>query len=157
MMPETLAKARISDDLYDRDFYEWTVVQARALRDMRPTELDWENLAEEIESLGRSARSEVRSRMTVLLQHLLKWEYQPEARSNSWAASILEQRQRIADAIEESPSLRSYPALVVEKEYRIARLRAAGDTDLPVELFPADCPYSSADILREDFFPGREA
>ena len=156
-MPETLAKARISDDLYDRDFYEWTVVQARALRDVRPTELDWENLAEEIESLGRSARSELRSRMTVLLQHLLKWEYQPEARSNSWAASILEQRQRIADAIEESPSLRSYPALVVEKEYRIARLRAAGDTDLPVELFPADCPYSSADILREDFLPGREA
>ena len=156
-MPETLAKARISDDLYDRDFYEWTVVQARALRDVRPTELDWENLAEEIESLGRSARSELRSRMTVLLQHLLKWEYQPEARSNSWAASILEQRQRIAEAIEESPSLRSYPALVVEKEYRIARLRAAGDTDLPVELFPADCPYSSADILREDFFPGREA
>jgi hypothetical protein len=156
-MPETLAKARTSTDLYDRDFYEWTVVQAQALRDMHPTELDWENLAEEIESLGRSSRSEVRSRMTVLLQHLLKWEHQPDGRSNSWAASILEQRQRIADVIEESPTLGSYPESVVEKEYRIARLRAAGDTDLPIERFPTECPYSIGDILREDFFPGRGA
>ena len=77
---------------YDSDFNEWTQAQGRALRNRRAADLDWENLAEEIESLGRSDQREVKSRLTTLLVHLLKWRYQPEKRSDSWADTIARER-----------------------------------------------------------------
>jgi hypothetical protein len=155
-MPTASVKARSGAALYERDFYAWTVGQARALRDRRPADLDWSNLAEEIESVGNSSRSEIRNRMMVLLQYLLKWEYQPDERSNSWRASILEQRQRIADVLDESPSLKAYPASILEREYEIARLKAAGDTNLPLDRFPATTPYRIQDIFDPEYFPEHE-
>ena len=83
----------------------------------------------------------------------MKWQFQPDERSNSWRASILEQRQRIEDILDESPSLRSFPARALDREYRLARLKAAGDMDLPLNLFPIEAPYSIPDILSEAFFP----
>ena len=71
------ARARAAEEarrLYDADLFAWTVDQARRLRSVRPADLDWENLAEEIESVGRSQKSEIRSRMVKLLSHLLKWD-----------------------------------------------------------------------------------
>src|SRR3954452_2341854 len=65
---------------YDKDFHDWAVSQARALRGRQLGALDWENLAEEIESLGRSDQREVTSRLTTLLVHLLKWRYQRDLR-----------------------------------------------------------------------------
>jgi hypothetical protein len=103
--------------------------------------------------LGKSQRQEIRSRLLILLLHHLKWQFQPTGRGNPWMASILEQRQRIADLLHESPSLKSFPATVLEREYRLARLKAAGESDLPLSLFPVDVPYSISDVLSEDFFP----
>ncbi|WP_185983871.1 DUF29 domain-containing protein [Aureimonas mangrovi] len=140
-------------DLYERDFYAWTQDQAAKLRARAHNSVDWENAAEEIESLGRSERGEIRSRLLVTLVHLLKWRFQPAHRSASWKATLAEQRSRLADVLEESPSLRSFPETALEREYRTARLKASGETDLPEDVFPAECPFMIDEILDPDFYP----
>ena len=149
-------RARIVEpSLYDRDFAAWSEEQGRLLRARSRSDLDWDNLAEEIETLGRSERSEIRSRLVILLQHLLKWEHQPERRKTGWRASILDARDQLNEQIEASPSLKAYPAAILPRQYELARLRASDETGLPMDRFPPDCPYSLADILNDAFFPGR--
>ena len=140
--------------LYERDFHAWALDQAAKLRARAHGGIDWENVAEEIESLGRSDKREIRSRLGRLMLHLLKWEFQPERRKAGWRSTIREQRQRIRDLIEESPSLREYPQSEAAREYALARLKAADETGLAASVFPAECPYRMADILDDDFFPG---
>lgn len=140
--------------LYEQDFFAWSEEQGRLLKARNVAALDWDNLAEEIETLGRSERSEIRSRLVIVLLHLLKWEFQPAKRKAGWAASLLEARTRLVQALDESPSLRSYPETVLDKEYRIARLKAAAETRLPAEAFPLLCPYSVSEILDDSFLPG---
>lgn len=153
-MSAPLSRQRTLDDLYERDFYAWTVAQAKALRELRPRDLDWENVSEEIETLGRSEKSEIATRLNVLLLHLLKWQFQPTGRSASWRASIVEQRMRLRRALKENPSLRSYPSEIVAEEYEIARLKAAGEAGLPAQEFPAGAPYTVDQILSDAFYPG---
>lgn len=141
---------------YEEDFALWSAEQAALLRAGQFDRVDQQHIAEEIEDLGESQRSEIESRMSVLLAHLLKWQFQPEARSNRWLATIVEQRTRIARRIKKSPSLRSYPALVLGEEYPVARLHAAGETERPLSLFPETCPYTIEQVLDPDFFPGGE-
>lgn len=135
---------------YEADFHAWLTDQGRRLRGLRVPGLDSVNLAEEIESLGRSDRREVASRLSVLLAHLLKWQHQPAARSGSWRATILEQRQRIEAVLEDSPSLRATVAPAVPRAYVAACQVAAAETGLA---FPATCPWAAADILSPDFLP----
>ena len=94
---------------YESDLYEWTKAQADALRPRASNALDWDNLAEEIETLGRSNRHQIESRLENLILHLLKWKYQPEWQCGSWRGSIFEARHRIARLIKENPSLSFYP------------------------------------------------
>ncbi len=75
--------AEAREDLYERDYYSWALEQAQALRARRTEALDWENLAEEVEGLGRGEVRELESRLEVLLVHLLKWRYQPKKRRRS--------------------------------------------------------------------------
>jgi hypothetical protein len=152
-MPTALAKAHLNADLYDRDFFEWTVIQARALREERPAGLDWSNLAEEIESLGRSDKRSIASNLNVIIAHLLKWQYQPQKRKAGWKASIAEHRARLRGLIKESPSLRSYPAEVLPDEYPLARLKAIDETELPESALPEECPFTIEQILDPDFWP----
>ena len=115
---------------------------------------DIEELVEEIEHLGGSEEREIRNRMAVLLAHLLKWEFQPKQRSNSWRATVTEQRSEIAAVIRRNPSLRSDPEAAIAKVYRSAALKAARETGLPITRLPAICPYAVADILNNQFWPG---
>lgn len=78
--------------LYDSDFFEWTQLSAELIRRGRLNEADLEHIAEEIEDMGKRDRREVRSRLIVLIAHLLTWQHQPERRSQSWRESIVEQR-----------------------------------------------------------------
>jgi len=98
---------------YEQDLFAWANDQAVRLRDTRPKGIDWENLAEEIESVGRSQKAEIRNRLRVLLIHLLKWQHQPKRRSASWQSTIGEQRISIEGVIEDSPSLRRYPSEIL--------------------------------------------
>jgi hypothetical protein len=151
-MNKILRKSQLTP--YDVDYARWCAEQGALLRAGRFDALDRENLAEEIESLGRSDKREISSRLEELLMHLLKWHFQPRKRKGGWRASIIEQRTRLKDLLDESPSLRSLPAKELAKWHRIARLKAADETGLAEKVFPVDCPYTVEDILDEDFFPG---
>lgn len=139
---------------YERDFYAWTQDQAQKLRDRRHDEIDWENVAEEIESLGRSQRREIRSRLLVLLLHLLKWEFQPDQRKGGWQASIIEAREELASELDDSPNLRDYPNQAMARQYEIARIKAAAETGLPLASFPTTSPYTLEQVLDLRFMPG---
>jgi len=139
---------------YRDDFALWSAEQAALIRAGRLDRVDLENVAEEIESLGRSEQYHIDSRMEVLLQHLLKWQFQPERWTNSWKASIFEQRMRIAKVIKGSPSLRDYPAETLAGSFVIGRNQAITETGLPEAAFPQACPYTIEQILDPDFLPG---
>ena len=157
MVLNPVRKASGSASLYDTDFHRWTQEQGRLLRERHPSDIDWENVAEEIESLGRSDKRSIESNLNVLLLHLLKWRYQPEKRKAGWKSSIAEHRLRIQKLIDESPSLRNYPAEVLQDEYALARLKAADESGLTEEHFPASSPFTVSQILDPDFWPGRPA
>jgi hypothetical protein len=138
---------------YDKDFYAWTQEQAGLLRAGKFAEVDVENLAEELDSMGRSDRREIDSRLEVLLAHLLKWQVQVTFRSQSWRGTIREQRRRIAKLLRESPSLRPVAEQLVPEAYEEARQKAANDTGLPEASFPAECPFTPEQVLADDFLP----
>ena len=140
-------------DLYDTDFYVWTQEQAALLRDGKARDLDWTNLAEEIESLGRSDRRALGSYLQVVVMHLLKWQYQPAERSRSWRQSLCTGRDAVADLLDESPSLRPQLGALLAKHYPRARRDARGDTGLPLATFPDTCPWEVEQVLDENFFP----
>jgi hypothetical protein len=138
---------------YEADYALWCAEQGALLREGRLSDIDRENLAEEIESLGGSQEDEIESRLNVLLVHLLKWKYQPEGRTGSWEGSIVEQRFRLLRRLTKSPSLKAYPASVLTDEYVSARLKASGETGLPRALFPELCPFTIEQVLDGSFLP----
>ena len=140
--------------LYEADFYAWTQGQVELLRNHHWSKLDLPNLIEEIESLGKQQRAELRHRLSFLMGHLLKWEYQPTKRSRSWLNTIRVQRMDTLELLEENPSLQPYLLEGLQKAYRKAVALAAGETDLPDRTFPVDCPYTLDQILDDNFYPG---
>lgn len=142
-----------SNSHYEQDFYAWTQQQAQRLRAGQLIDVDFEHLAEEIETLGASERRELESRLKVLLQHLLKWHYQPDQRSSSWSGTIDEQRDQLDSLLRQSPSLRRLVGEYLAFAYPKARRAAVRETGLNHALFPDVCPYAENDILDEDFWP----
>jgi hypothetical protein len=136
------------------DYHAWLLDQIELLKAGQFADLDVAHLIDDLKALAMAEKSEIENRLLVLLHHLLKWEFQPERRSNSWRATIVEQRSRLNRVISGSPSLRRYPSTVIDEEYRIARLHASGETGLPLKRIPATCPYSVAQALDENFWPG---
>ncbi|GAX35616.1 DUF29 domain-containing protein [Nodularia sp. NIES-3585] len=139
--------------LYETDFVAWTEQTVKLIRAAQFAQVDWDAVIEEIESLGRSERRELKSRLEVLLQHLLKWQYQSNLQSGSWRNTIDEQRNRIADLLQESPSLKSYPEVVLAESYSRGRKAAMNETQLPQSKFPVECPYTITQILDTEFLP----
>ena len=142
-------------DLYDTDFYVWTQAQAAALRDGKAQELDWTNLAEEIDSLGKRDRRALVSQLERLLLHLLKWQYQPSGRQegHSWRQSIRQARREMAVIIEDSPSLARQIPIQLAMAYAHARVDASDETGLALATFPDTCPWAVEQVMDEDFFP----
>ncbi|AIE74749.1 MULTISPECIES: DUF29 domain-containing protein [unclassified Synechocystis] len=139
--------------LYDTDFNLWIEQTVGQLKQGDWQSLDLENLIEEIESMGRSDRREVKNRLIVLITHLLKWCYQPKKRSNSWTATINEQRRQLDLITGDSPSLKPFLADHFPDCYQVARRDAARETSLHLSNFPVDCPFSLAEVLDAEFFP----
>ncbi len=136
---------------YDRDFYSWSLEQARLLRAGRFEAVDRENVAEEIESLGREQFNKLESAFRVLLLHMLKWDHQPDLRSRSWALSIETQRIEVDDVLADNPGLTPRVAEAIARAYRKARLEAARETGLSKREFPESCPYSPDDMAARPF------
>lgn len=136
---------------YDQDFFAWAMDTAKLLRAGRFAEVDVAHVAEELESLGKSEKRELVSRLTVLLAHLLKWKYQPVKRTRSWRNTILTQRMDIQELLTDSPSLRSILEQSIAIAYKKAVLYAENETDMDTGTFPAVCPFTYEEILNKDF------
>jgi hypothetical protein len=147
-LPEMNSQAAMpTPSLYETDFYAWTQEQASLLRKQRWSQLDLLNLIEEIESLGKQQRQELRNRLSVLIGHLLKWEYQSSSRSRCWLATIRVQRRDTLRLLKDNPSLKPYLEDTLAEAYENGRDLAMGETDLPEQTFPTKCPYSLTEIL----------
>jgi hypothetical protein len=138
---------------YEADFFAWTQEQARLLRDRDARGLDWENLAEEIDSMGRRDRRELENRLRLILHHLLKWRVQPGLRGRSWQSTLREQRRQAAKLLKESPSLRPQLPALIDAAYPDALADALDETGLPVQTFPAECPFTAAQVLDLAYVP----
>jgi hypothetical protein len=139
---------------YDEDFVLWAQHQAELMRAGGFDLVDWENVAEEIEGLGQSDLQQLGNRLDVLITHLLKWQFQPPARSGSWRGTIRTQRGRIVRLLKQSPSLRQHVGIEAQEGYGRARATAADEAGLPPAQLPSTCPYSVEELLDENFFPG---
>ena len=133
--------------LYEDDFVAWLKDQAQRARRGETGDLDLENIAEELEGMARSDRREIRSRLAVLLIDLLKCATHPKRLSSAWLGTIADQRDGIADLIEDSPSLRNYPAEILERCYPKARRDAARQMRLPESAFPEKRPFKVEEIF----------
>ena len=151
---ETAEQINLDSHLYEADFYAWTQAQVFLLRHQRWSQLDLLNLIEEIESLGKQQRQELRNRLSILIGHLLKWQYQPQSRSRSWLATIKVQRLDTIELLEDNPSLKSDLAEILDKAYERAIALAIKETNLSPQTFPRECHYSLAEILDHKFYPG---
>jgi hypothetical protein len=138
---------------YDIDYYAWANDQARLLRSGNLSNLDIENIAEELESLGKSEKRELKNRLVVLLTHLLKWQFQSIKRTKSWEVTIINQRIELADLLQENPSLKAQVEDLVKQAYQLAVNEAYKYTDLKKDDFPATCPYTQEQIFNQDFWP----
>jgi hypothetical protein len=139
--------------LYDTDFYAWANEQAALLRAGRLAEADIGNIAEEIESIGRSERRELVNRLGMLLTHLLKWKYRIGLRGRSWALTIEDQRRQIARHLAQNPSLNTQVQEAFAEAYDDARLYAERETHLPRATFPPAADFRFEDAVNPDFWP----
>ncbi len=144
-------------NLYDKDVYTWALQQADALRRRSANEIDWDNVAEEIESVGKTEARELESRYTILLAHLLKWRFQADRRSKSWEISIKVQRVSIARHLEENPGLKPRRDELLGAAYQVARLQAAGETELSEAIFPESNPFTLSEAMDPEFWPDAPA
>ena len=140
-------------ETYDRDFYAWANEQAALLRAGRLSEADIAHIAEEIESMGKTEKRELVSRLSVLLLHLLKWQFQPGRRGASWKASIKVQRNRLADHLVDNPSLKAVLHHSISRAYEDAVIEAEAETGLPSSAFPGTCPWTFDQMMDPDFWP----
>ncbi|MTJ51500.1 DUF29 domain-containing protein [Anabaena sp. UHCC 0253] len=140
-----------NNNLYEQDFYLWIETISKQLKAGKIAEIDLANLIEEIESMGKSEKRELKSRLIVLLMHLLKWQYQPEKRSESWRSTITEQRICIELLLEDSPSLQPLLIEIFADCYEKARLKASEETGIKLNFFPKESPFSLEETLKSYF------
>jgi len=140
--------------LYERDFYAWANAQAQLLRSGKVSEADIAHIAEEIESMGRTEKRELISRLRVLLLHLLKWQLQPALRCPSWRNSVRVQRIGLDSHLRDNPSLKSILGEAIAEAFRVAKIEAENETGLAEDSFPEVCAWSFEQVMADDFWPG---
>ena len=138
---------------HDGDVYGWSLRQADLLRQGRYDDVDVENVAEEIESLGRSQPAVLQSSYRLIAAHLLETLFQPERLTRSWAVTILRERLNAQDCLDANPSLKPRRPELFAAAYRQARKLAAAETGLPLATFPVDPPFTLDELSSEDHTP----
>jgi hypothetical protein len=154
-MPAAFHEETNMQATYQGDVVAWANQQAAFLRARNFAALDWENLAEEIEDVGKSEKRELMSRMSILLAHLLKWQYQSGRSGTSWERTIKEQRASIKEALAETPSLVGSLSDPVwqRRAWGDAIAKAFKETGIAEDIFPENCPWTMEQVLAPDFFP----
>jgi hypothetical protein len=141
--------------LYDRDFHAWAHEQAALARSRSGNALDWDNVAQELEGLGKHQQSELASRYRVLVMQLLKWLFQPQGRGASWEATIKVQRKSIARHLRKNLSLKATDEEAFRDCYDDARLGASQETGIAFDLFPENPPFTPEQARDPEFWPDR--
>ncbi|MBR8826946.1 MAG: DUF29 domain-containing protein [Gomphosphaeria aponina SAG 52.96 = DSM 107014] len=142
--------------LYDQDFYQWINSTVKQIRERNFSEVDWENLLEELESLGKQQQQELENRLIVLFEHLLKYAYwlsEKEYNERGWKGTIREQRQQIKRLLKKNPSLKPYLLQVWAECYQDAREITLDKTGLSADIIPEQVFINQAEILDENFLP----
>ena len=143
----------MATSLHEQDFYAWTQQQANLLKSGSLTDLDTRYLIEELESMGSREKRELINRLSILLAHLLKYQYQPERRSRSWIFTIKNQRFDISELMSDNPSLKPQLNEKLNNAYKKAIRLAADETGLDESAFPAESPFSLEQVFDETYFP----
>lgn len=138
--------------LYEQDFYAWGKEQLSILTSGKLSELDLKHVTEEFDSVVRREKNELKSKLGILIAHLLKWKYQPELRSNSWKDTIRYCRMDVELLLEDSPSLKNEIKEFWDAIYKRARKIAQRETGLLKEL-PDECPFTQDEVKSEDWLP----
>jgi len=138
--------------LYEQDFYAWGKVQLSLLESQKFTSLDLPNLIQEFESVVRREKNELKSKLALLIMHLLKWKYQPEFRSKSWENTISFCRDDLQELLKDSPSLENEIDNCWEDSYKRSKKEAKKETGLLRE-FPEKCPFNRKEALDENWMP----
>lgn len=136
---------------YEQDFYTWTQEQGAHLRAGDLSALDRENIAEEMESLGRGQFDTLVSLWRIVLLHMLKFDHQPLRQTRSWAISIAAHRADAEFVLKDSPGLKDRREDALARAYRGARLEASAETGLLLKCFPPECPYTLDEVLTRPF------
>ncbi|MCE9534167.1 MAG: DUF29 domain-containing protein [Planctomycetes bacterium] len=135
--------------LFDQDETAWLEVMSQLAAEGRFAEMDHSNLSEYLADMSKRDRREVSSRLVILLAHLLKWEYQPELRSRTWQATILEQRRELRKLLE-SGTLYNHAVSTLVEAYADARGQAAVETGLPRGTFPVESNWELERLLADE-------
>jgi Domain of unknown function DUF29 len=144
----------VRPNLYDTDFYAWTLEQSKLLQQGKWHALDIENLVEEIESLGKQEKRELENRLGVLIGHLLKWIYQPKLRCKSWQVTIRVQRRQLQRHVNQNPSLKSYLSEAIAVGYDLGLELFVKETQILDLDLPEECPFTLEQIFDPSFPSG---
>lgn len=137
----------------DEDYAVWMEHQITLIRQRQFAQLDLDMLLDELESIVKHRKTELRSRLRVLIMHLLKWEYQPWLRSANWVSTIITQRRDIESLLEENPSFARLVSGYAEQEHKRAAKDAVKETGLARAAFPDGLSYTEDQLLDHDYFP----
>jgi adenosine deaminase len=143
----------MNPNLYNQDYYQWIKEIIKLLEQRNFQKLDLDNLIEEIQDLALNEKQTIETNLIVVLKLLLEWQHQPEQQSGEIKASIRRHRYQIRDDLKVSPSLKTHPSEIWLESYQEARLQAADETDLVVEIFPEQCSFTIENILNTDYLP----
>ena len=132
---------------YRDDLFGWVEDQIALLKAGNLSEIDAENIADELKDVGSEQYDKLESAIRIVLVHLLKWDYQPERRSRSWSLSVHEHRRRIERVLKKNPSLKSSIDEAIDEAYEDAVGDAKRESGLPTDIFPSICPYIWDEIL----------
>ena len=137
--------------LYERDETAWLETMSALVAEGRLAEINHHNLSEYLSDMAKRDRREVESRLIVLLAHMLKWVHQPERRSGSWQATIIEQCQELEGLLGRGV-LYNHAESVLATSYLKAVKRAVAETGKTDTAFPINCPYSLDQMLTANLF-----
>jgi hypothetical protein len=155
-MIQTIKSSSITKSLYEEDFYLWIQKTARLLKEQCFEEVDLENLIEEIETMGRNEKRELESRLTTMVEHLLKlmyWQAEKDYNMRGWRGTVIEQRRQVQRLLKDSPSLKGLLGEIFLDCYQVARKDTLQKYRLPPEMFPTEPPFTVADVLNPDYLP----
>ncbi len=145
--------------LYNQDYQLWLETTLEQLRKSEYSQVDWENLLEEIEGMTKRDKRALKSLLTRLFEHLLKlayWETEREYNQAGWKGEIQNLRSQIKDLLEDSPSLKPYLAEIIDKSYDTAVKIAKQKMEISSNVFPNVPMANLEQILDDNWFPTYE-